>query len=359
MVERGTFGRLADGTPVAMFRVANRAGLDLRAIAWGGIIVSLRTTDRHGEPGDVVLGHDELAPYFDQAAYLGSIVGRHANRIAHARFALDGRTYHLAPNEPPHHLHGGRRGFHEQLWDAAEVRTAEGDGVLFTRVSSDGEEGYPGRLRVRVRYLVTQRNELRIDYEARTSAPTVVSLTQHSYFNLACQTSDDVLGHELMLDADAYTPVDDAQIPTGEIADVGGTPFDFRTPRAIGERIDASHEQLRIGGGYDHNWALRSSTSALRRAAWLFEPTSGRMLEVLTTEPGLQVYAGNRLDGSIVGRNGRRYGRRAGLCLETQRFPDGPNQPRFPSAVLRPDEVFRSLTVYRFGCGRPSRTPFA
>ena len=354
MVTRGRFGTLPDGTAVEVFTLANAGHVEVRAITFGGIITSIVTPDRDGAPGDIVLGHETLAPYLDQTTYFGAIVGRHANRIAGARFALEGKEYRLAANEGANHLHGGARGFDKRLWDAALVRTPSGDGVAFSRTSPGGEEGYPGTLRVRVQYVLTGRNELQVDYDAETDAPTVANLTQHSYFNLACGRADDVLGHVLTLNADAYTPVHADQIPTGAIEPVDGTPFDFRAPAPIGQRIGERDLQLRHGGGYDHNWVLRRSEAGVAPAAAVVEPLSGRTLEVYTTEPGIQFYSGNQLDGSITGKGARRYGARAGLCLETQGFPDAPNQPAFPSTVLRPGQQLRARTIFRFSVVRPA-----
>jgi aldose 1-epimerase len=350
VITRTPFGALPDGRPVHAFTLTNAAGVELRAITVGGVIASLHTPDRRGEPGDIVLGHDAVQPYLDGTAYLGAIVGRHANRIARGRLVLDGRVVQLTINDGRNHLHGGRRGFDKQLWNGEEVRASGGDGVRFSRVSPDGEEGYTGTLRVRVQYLLTDENELRIDYEAESDAPTVVNLTQHSYFDLSCGAADDIGGHLLTLHADAYTAVDAELIPTGDRVAVEGTPFDFRMPTPIGARIAGRDVQLQHGLGYDHNWVLRRpATQGVAPAASVLDPISGRTLEVLTTEPGIQFYSGNQLDGTIIGKQGRRYGARAGFCLETQHFPDGPNQPSFPSPVLRPGELFRSRTVLRFG----------
>jgi len=346
------FGTLPDGTHVVAFTLTNTNGLELRAITFGGIIVSLRTPDREGVLGDIVLGHDTLEPYVGQKAYLGAIVGRHANRIADARFALDGRTYVLAANDGRHHLHGGLRGFDQRVWKATPESTAAGDGVVFSRTSADGEEGYPGALHVRVRYVLTNTNELQVDYEADADGSTIVNLTQHSYFNLAAGSASDILRHELTIEADRFLPVDAGLIPTGEISDVAGTPFDLRSPRRIGDRIALADVQLQRAGGYDHTFVLKKPSTSLARAAVLADPVSGRTLEISTTEPGLQFYSGNKLDGTIVGKQGRRYGVHAGLCLETQHYPDGPNRPNFPSPVLRAGERFRSRTVLRFGTDR-------
>lgn len=348
-VARAPFGTLPDGTPVEIVTLTNARGVEVRAITYGGIIVSIRVPDRHGRMGDVVLGYDTLDGYVTKNPYFGCITGRYANRIARARFTLDGRTYQLAANDGPNHLHGGVRGFDKVVWRAESVDAPGRAGVVFSRTSPDGEEGYPGALDVRVAYTLTDEDVLRVEYEATTDRPTVVNLTQHSYFNLAGEGSGDALGHVLTIDADRYTPVDATLIPTGELAPVDGTPFDFRTPAPIGARIAADHEQIRRGRGYDHNFVLRRAGEGLVRAARVVEPTTGRTLEVWTTEPGLQFYSGNFLDGSIRGKGGHVYGHRAGFCLETQHFPDSPNQPHFPPTVLRPGERYRSTTEFRFG----------
>ncbi len=281
----------------------------------------------------------------DNSPYFGAIVGRYGNRIAKARFTLDGRTYPLAANNGVNHLHGGVQGFDKVLWQGEALRG--GAGVAFTRTSADGEEGYPGNLKARITYTLTDKNELVVAYEATTDKPTVVNLTQHTYFNLAGQ--GDILGHVLRINADRYTPVDETLIPTGEMAAVDKTPFDFRQPTAIGARIKSEHPQMQFGRGYDHNWVLARSGPGLSLAADVYEPTSGRTLQVRTTEPGVQFYTGNFLDGTITGKNGRVYQQRSGFCLETQHFPDSPNQPTFPSTTLRPGETYRSRTVFTTG----------
>jgi aldose 1-epimerase len=355
-IGRAPFGRLADGRPVEMFTISSGRGLTIRTIPYGAAIVSLRIPDRNGVEDDVVLGFDSLDGYISRNAYFGVVVGRYGNRIAHGRFTLDGRTYALATNNGPNHLHGGVKGFDKALWSAEPFERDGAAGVAYTHVSPDGDEGYPGTLSVRVTYTVSATNELKVDYEATTDKATPVNLTQHSYFNLAGDRSTDVLGHEMTLDADRYTPVDDTLIPTGELAPVEGTPFDFRRPMLIGARIDGSHPQLRIAKGYDHDFVLTGwmpgPNRLPRRAARVVEPTSGRTMEVSTTEPGVQFYSGNFLDGSITGKSGRAYGRRHGFCLETQHFPDSPNHPNFPSTILRPGETYRSTTVFAFGVVR-------
>lgn len=339
---------------IARLTLRNVHGLEVDLLDYGATITSIRVADRFGTFDDIVLGFDRADEYRGEHPYFGAVVGRYANRIARGRFELDGRSYTLATNDGPNHMHGGERGFNAFMWDA----TVEGAGaVTFSRVSPDGEEGYPGALRVAVSYALTDDSELIVRYAATTDRPTVLNLTQHTYFNLSGHASGDVLGHELTLDAAGFTPVDETQIPTGPIMPVAGTPFDFRIPVAIGARIADRHRQLEAGKGYDHNWVLNAAGDASAIAARVVHPPSGRTLEVRTTEPGLQFYSGNLLDGSLTGKDGVRYRKHAGLCLETQHFPDSPNQPSFPSTVLRPGEEFRSTTVYRFGVERRTTSP--
>lgn len=351
---RAPFGALPDGRTVEAFTLVNAHGIALRAITYGGIIVSLTTPARDGTQADIVLGFDSLAGYLPNASYLGAIIGRFANRIARGRFTLDGTSYQLATNNGMNHLHGGVRGFDQAVWQGAPFRNDEGVGVVLTHTSPDGDEGFPGTLHARVTYALTDHDELVVDYAATSDRPTPVNVTQHSYFNLAGAGSGDILDHLLTIDADAYTPVDAALIPTGERAPVARTPFDFRTPTAIGARIHLDDPQLRNGGGYDHNFVLNraGSDGGLVHAARLVEPVSGRTLDVSTTEPGLQVYSGNGLDGSLMGKGGHAYRHRSGLALETQHFPDSPNQPAFPSTILRPGREYRSRTVFAFGVTR-------
>jgi aldose 1-epimerase len=339
-VERRPFGRASDGTAVEIYTLTNDNRLEARVMTYGGTLVSLRVPDRAGQLGDIVLGYDSLDGYIKKSPYFGSIVGRYGNRIARASFTLDGITYRLAANNGENHLHGGSKGFDKVVWTAEPVREAGTAGVKLTYLSRDGEEGYPGNLSVTVIYSLTHENELRISYAADTDKPTPVNLTQHSYFNLA--GAGDILGHELLINAASYTPVDVGLIPTGEVRPVEGSPFDFRKPHLIGERIG------RVEGGYDHNFVLRGGGGKLDLAARVFEPKSGRVMEILTTEPGLQFYSGNFLDGTITGKGGRVYLKHHGFCLETQHFPDSPNRPNFPSAILRPGTVYKSLTVHRF-----------
>ncbi len=345
-VTQTPFGSLPDSTPVELFTVTNRQGIELRAMTYGGIIVSLRVPDRQGRIDDIVLGYDSAAEYArNNGPYLGALIGRYGNRIARGRFTLDGAAYTLATNNSPNHLHGGARGFDKVIWRGEPLA----DGIAFTYTSADGEEGYPGTLKARVTYTLTDRNELAVDYEATTDKPTIVNLTQHSYFNLAGQGTRDVLEHLLQIDADRYTPVDATLIPSGELAPVAGTPFDFEKPTPIGQRIAEEHPQIKRGLGYDHNFVLRRAGEGLQHAARVVEPSTGRTLDVATTEPGLQFYTGNFLDGTITGKQGRIYQKRFGFCLESQHFPDSPNQPAFPSTIVRPGQTYRSRTVFTFG----------
>lgn len=344
---REPFGRTPAGEAVELVTLTNASGMELRAMSYGAIIVSLTAPDRAGVLGDVVLGYDSLAGYVASSPYFGAVVGRYGNRIAHGTFTLDGQQYTLAVNNGPNALHGGLRGFDKVVWRVDTSHTAEGSRVTFRYVSRDGEEGYPGTLTASVSYTLTDANEVRIAYEATTDKATPVNLTQHTYFNLA--GSGDILGHTLTFAADRYVPVDSTLIPTGELAPVAGTPFDFTSAHAIGERIDADHPQLRNGGGYDHTIVLTRADTGLALAATLRDASTGRTLQVHTTEPGVQFYTGNFLDGTLTGKGGVVYRRRNGLCLETQHFPDSPNRPSFPNTILRPGEVYRSRTVWRFG----------
>jgi aldose 1-epimerase len=342
------FGHIADGSPVEMYVLDNGRGIELRAISYGGIIISLRCPDRDSRAASIVLGHASLVPYLDNNAYLGAIIGRYANRIAAGRFRLDGRVHQLGLNDGPHHLHGGRKGFDQHVWTASPRRSATAVGVSFSRTSADGEEGYPGTLDVGVSYELSLEDEVTIEYRATTTAPTIVNLTQHTYFDLSAGAAADVLGHELTLDANCYLPVDERLIPLGAEEAVAGTPFDFRQPTPIGSRITQADEQLRRGRGYDHSWVL-NRRGPVSRAAVAVEPTSGRTLEVWTTEPAVQFYSGNQLDGSIIAAGDRVLHRHAGFCLETQHYPDSPNHPLFPPTTLHPAQTFASKTVWRLG----------
>lgn len=345
-----SFGHSPDGKEAFLYTLENTAGTRIEVTNLGCAIVRWCCPDRRGDLADVVLGFDQLAGYLGKPTYFGAVVGRFANRIASGRFELDGKTYELAANNQPAgkpcHLHGGNRGFDRLPWDGTPSATGA-PAIQFRRRSPDGEEGYPGNLDVKVTYTLGSKNDLQIDYEATTDRPTPLNLTNHSFFNLAGEGTEPILGHVVTLKASRYTPVDAGLIPTGEIASLTGTPLDFREPHPIGERIEALFEQLRLAGGYDHNYVLDGAGGALTLIADVFEPRSGRLLEVLTTEPAVQFYSGNFLDGTVTGKNGHRYGRRTGFCLETQHYPDSPNQPSFPSTILRPGQTFRSTTVYR------------
>jgi aldose 1-epimerase len=344
-MQKQSFGKTDDGQQTDLYILTNKNGMETSITNYGGTVVTLKVPDRNGKLDDVVLGYDKLDDYAAGKAYFGAIIGRYANRIAHAKFTLDGITYTLPKNDGDNHLHGN---FNKRVWTAKDVSTSAGQALELTYLSKDGEEGFPGNLSVKVVYTLTDQNELKIDYSATTDKDTVLNLTNHCYFNLAGQGNGDILQHQLMIRADRFPPVDASLIPTGELRSVKGTPFDFTTATAIGARIDQDDQQLKLGRGYDHNWVLNSGTAgSLSLAAQAYEPHSGRLLEVSTTEPGLQFYTGNFLDG-IRGKGGKVYNRRYAFCLETQHFPDSPNHPNFPSTVLKPGQSFRSTTVYRF-----------
>jgi len=344
-IEKQKFGTTKRGEDVDIYALKNDNGCEARITNYGGILVSLKVPDRSGQLGDVVLGYETLNEYIENNPFFGAIVGRYGNRIAKGRFRLGDETYTLATNNGENHLHGGVLGFDKVVWDVKEIREAERVGLELTYLSKDGEEGYPGNLSTTVRYLWTNDNEFQIDYAATTDRQTVVNLTHHSYFNLAGK--GDILGHELMIDAGQFTPVDEGLIPTGELRGVRGTPMDFTKPTAVGARIDQEDEQLKFGLGYDHNWVLNGYDGSLRMVARVYEPATGRVMEVHTTEPGVQFYTGNFLDG-MTGKNGTAYHKRYGLCLETQHFPDSPNKPDFPSTVLKPGDKYVSTTIYAF-----------
>jgi aldose 1-epimerase len=345
-IRKQPFGKIAEQNAVDLFTLANAQGVEARIMTYGGTVVSLKVPDRTGKMGDVVLGHDTLEGYLKNNPYFGSIIGRYGNRIAKGRFSLGGRGYTLAKNNGENHLHGGTRGFDKVIWKPKEIRNKDGVGLALTYLSKDGEEGYPGNLAVTVVYTLTNQNELKIEYSATTDKETVVNLTNHSYFNLA--GSGNILNHEAMIKADRFNPVDKGLIPTGELRSVKGTPMDFTESTAIGTRINQQDEQLIFGKGYDHNWVLNHADGTLGLAVRVVEPSSGRVMEVHTTEPGVQFYTGNFLDGSIKGKGSRVYEQRSGFCLETQHFPDSPNQPKFPSTVLKPGQKYTSTTVYKF-----------
>jgi|SRR5580658_1159283 aldose 1-epimerase len=348
-MQKQAFGKTEDGQRADMYTLTNKNGVEAAITNYGGTVVSLQVPDRLGKLADVVLGYDNVSGYADGKANLGAIVGRYGNRIAHGKFELGGASYTLARNNGENHLHGGIQGFNKRLWTAKDESGGAGPALELNYVSKDGEEGYPGNLSVRVVYTLTSDNELKIDYSATTDKPTILNLTNHSYFNLAGEGNGDILQHQLMIDADRFTPVDATLIPTGELRKVKGTPFDFSTPTAIGARINEDDEQLKFGKGYDHNWVLAAGkTGALALAARLYEPQSGRVLEVWTTEPGVQFYSGNFLNANVRGKGGKVYDFRSALCLETQHFPDSPNHPGFPSTVLTPGRHYHSTTVFKF-----------
>jgi len=345
-INKTAFGQTADGTPVDLFTLKNAAGMEVAITTYGGRVVSLKAPGRDGKFADVVLGFDNLQGYLGVHPYFGALVGRYGNRIAKGQFKLDGKLYKLAVNDGANSLHGGLKGFDKVVWTA---KVPAGDpAVELTYVSKDGEEGYPGNLTQKVTYTLTAANELKIDYSATTDKDTVVNVTNHSYFNLAGQGQGDILSHVMQLNASKMTPVDAGLIPTGELKSVEGTPFDFRQPTAIGARIGADDEQIKRGGGYDHNFIVDGAPGTLRLAARVTEPTSGRVLEVSTTEPGVQFYTGNFLDGTVKGKGGVAYAKRTGFCLETQHFPDSPNHPAFPTTTLKPGAEYKSTTVFKF-----------
>jgi aldose 1-epimerase len=352
------FGKTEDGTPVEAFTLRNKNGVTLRAITYGATVVSLETPDKDGKAADIVLGYKTVKQYEKASPYFGAIVGRFGNRIACGKFTLDGKEYTLAQNNGAPglkcSLHGGVRGFDKVVWKAEGLAQKGEQGVRFSYLSKDGEEGYPGNLNAKVTYWLNDKNEWRVDYEVTTDKATPVNLTQHSYFNLRGEGNKDILGHELGISAVKFTPVNKAMIPTGKLRSVSGTPLDFNIPTPIGARIEADDEQLKLGGGYDHNYVLKRPFLGrlfgrhLFPAATVHEPESGRVMTILTSEPGIQFYSGNFLDGTLRGKAGLLYPKRSGFCLETQHYPDSPNQPNFPSSILRPGEVLRSTTVFHF-----------
>ncbi|QNF32473.1 galactose mutarotase [Adhaeribacter swui] len=340
-MQEENFGKIPDGTEVKLYTLTNKQGTIVKITNYGGIITQIVTPDKNGQAGNVVLGFDNLDTYLAGHPYFGAIAGRCANRIAQGKFTLNGQEYTLAINNGPNHLHGGLQGFDKQVWTAQMLR--EQNALQLTYISPDGEEGYPGTLTTIVTYTLTEANELRIDYEATTDKATPINLTNHSYFNLSAGQAEDALNHEVYIQADRYTVIDDNLIPTGELRPVAGTPMDFNTPHTIGSRI------AEVDGGYDHNYELtKKQDGQLELAAWVYEPLTGRVLEAYTTQPGMQFYSGNFLDGSLTGPDGKIFKKHYGFCLETQHFPDSPNQPSFPSAILNPGDTFKQSTVYRF-----------
>lgn len=335
---------------IKLYKLTNKNGMQVHITNYGATITSILVPDRKGIMADVALGYNDVEGYINaiDRPYFGSIVGRFGNRIAGGKFSIDGQEYKLHTNNGPNHLHGGMMGLDKVVWNAKPLDEPAGKGLELTYRAKDGEEGYPGNLDISVTYRLTNNNEITIDYLATTDKPTHVNLTQHTYFNLKGEGEGDILDHELQINADQFTPVDETMIPTGELANVEGTPFDFRKSKAIGRDIASDHPQLKFGLGFDHNWVIKDDGQPLKTAAVLHEPGSGRTLTVLTQEPGLQFYCGNFLDGRLVGKSGKPYIHRSGLCLETQHFPDSPNQSKFPSTLLRPDQKYQTRTIYRF-----------
>ncbi|MFB4285239.1 aldose epimerase family protein [Nonomuraea sp. MTCD27] len=347
-VTKKRFGILPNGKKIDIYTLRNSGGMRVKILTYGGILQSIEVPDIRDRFANVTLGFDNLSDYVKKSPYFGCITGRYANRVAKGRFTLDGRTYRLATNDGPNHLHGGTKGFDKRVWKADPFKRRGSVGLTLTHTSPNGEEGYPGTLRTKVVYTLTDDNQIRMDYSATTSRPTIVNLTNHAYFNLRGEGNGRILGHELQINASRYTPVDKTLIPTGKIARLGGTPLDFREPTAIGDRIDSKNQQIVRGGGYDHNYVLDSRGRGLAPAARVVESESGRVLEVITDQPGLQFYSGNFLDGTLRGTSGRLYPKRSGFALESQHFPDSPNHENFPSTVLRPGDVYRTTTIYAF-----------
>jgi aldose 1-epimerase len=347
-MKKEPFGTTNDGVPVSIYTLKNSKGMEARITNYGGILVSLVVPDKSGKLDDIVLGYDSLSGYIKNSPYFGALIGRYGNRIAKGKFTLEGKEYSLAVNNGANTLHGGLKGFDKVVWDAKERKGKSGLSLVLTYLSKDGEEGYPGNLHVKVVYTLTDNNELKIDYTATTDKATVVNLTHHSYFNLAGAGKGDILSHEVMINASKFTPIDEGLIPTGELKDVAGTPFDFTKPAQIGSRINADDQQLKYGKGYDHNFVLERKDKGLSLAARAEEKTTGRVMEVFTTEPGVQFYSGNFLDGTNIGKRGAAYKFRYGFCLETQHFPDSPNKPDFPSTELKPGKKYSTSTVYKF-----------
>jgi aldose 1-epimerase len=346
VVNKAPFGKTADGTPVEIYTLRNYDGMEARIMTYGGTVVSLKVPDKNGKPGDVVLGYDHLSSYLTNSPYFGALIGRYGNRIANGKFSLDGQEYTLAQNNGPNNLHGGPNGFDKVVWTAKPVKTFYGDGLQLTYLSKDGEEGFPGNLSVTATYVVTEKNELVVEFIATTDKDTVCNLTHHSYFNL--RGKGDVLDHIVQINADKFTPTDSTQIPTGELKPVDGTPFDFRKPTPIGERINDDDPQLKFAGGYDHNFVLNKLPGEFGLAATVYEPTSGREMEVWASAPGVQFYSGNSLNSTMKGKGGWVYQTRDGFCFEPQGFPDSPNHPNFPSTELKPGETYKNTIIYKF-----------
>jgi aldose 1-epimerase len=349
MIEKTLYGKLANDCKVFLYTLKNKYGTEVKITNFGAIVTNLFVADKNGILTDVVLGYDSLNQYEQDQSFFGAIVGRYANRINKGKFRLNGKEYQLPINNGKHHLHGGPKGFYKVLWQAESIANESiGDSLSLSYISDDGEQGYPGTVKLNVIYSLTDENELKISYEGITDKLTILNLTHHSYFNLNGDFNKTILSHELAINADQYTPVDNGQIPTGELATVEHTPMDFRVSRQIGLQINDDFKQLEYGNGYDHNWVLNNYNRKVRKVASVYEPESGRFMEILTDQPGLQFYSGNSINGSIKGKEGIEYKFRTGLCLETQHFPDSPNKPEFPSVTLKPGETYKQTTIYKF-----------
>jgi aldose 1-epimerase len=346
-ISKKLFGTAPEGA-VDLYTLSNANQMSVEILTFGGIIKAIYCPDKNGKIENVILGFNTLKPYLETHPYFGAIVGRYGNRIANGKFNIDGTEYNLATNNSPNHLHGGLKGFDKVIWQAREFKDNEKIGLELSYLSKDMEEGYPGNLNVKVTYSLNNQNELSIDYEAVTDKKTICNLTNHSYFNLAGEGKGNILNHQLVIHADSITPVNEHLIPTGEPMAVQGTPFDFRSGKKMGEEIDSNNEQIKYGGGFDHNFILKGNSESLPIIAKVSEPESGREMEILTTEPGVQFYTGNFLDGTLIGSGNQPYQKRAGFCLETQHYPDSPNQPNFPSTILEVGETYKTTTVYRF-----------
>ena len=347
-INKEIFGKTKENTTIHKFILTNKNGMEVSVINFGGIITSLKSRDSKGNYEDVVLGFDNLSQYEDESPYFGAIIGRYGNRISEGKFTLDGKTYNLAVNNDINHLHGGLKGFDKVVWDAAQEVTDSSASLILKYISQDMEEGYPGNLQVKVTYTLDDNDELRVEYEAETDMKTIVNLTQHSYFNLSGDFSKNILDHEITINADSFLPVDSTLIPTGEVISVEGTPFDFRESKTVGEDISMSNKQLSYGNGYDHCWVLNNQEIGLRHVASAYHPVSGRLLEVYSDQPGIQFYSGNFLDGTLTSKQDGNYGFRSGLCLETQHYPNSPNEKDFPSVTLNSGEKYMTQTVFRF-----------
>ena len=351
-ITKTSFGKTDTGKNIDLYTLRNTHGVEATITNYGGIVVSLKVPDRSGKFDDVVLGFKELDGYLKPGPYFGALIGRYGNRIAKGHFTLNGVEYKLAVNNGENHLHGGIKGFDKVVWVGTEMKTKIGPALALTYLSKDGEEGYPGNLTVTVVYTLTNNNELKIEYSARTDKDTVTNLTHHSYFNLAGEGNGDILNTRVTINASRFVPTDAGSIPLGELRKVSGTPFDFLTAHAIGERINQDDEQLKFGSGYDHTWVINGRQGLMRLAATAYEPTSGRVMQVWTTEPGVQFYTGNFLDGTLTGKAGKLYPRRSGFCFETQHYPDSPNQPSFPTTTLKKGATYKSTTIYKFSSRR-------